>query len=392
MKVTALRTLPVRLDMGRRFGDANLPQGVPVIEFTAVFLETDEGLRGTGIGVAGIEPQLHGLQDAVLGSDPRLVRETWERLVQRLFKAGAAGPAASAVAALDIALWDLKALDAGQPLWRLLGGAGSPVRAYASGLDLPLDDGQLRAWYEAAAALGLRGAKVKIGRNLEDDLRRLAIVREALGGDRVMLTADANERWTVKQAVGWLSRIEAEFDLEWIEEPVSRWDYDGLRRVSQAVRCAVATGENINDPHLFTHLIRAGAADIIQSGNGCLGFTGCLRVIELCAAHDVPFALGNSPGNVCAQLASVAPTHTAVEVIELPPGRVWSSSLGVAGGAVVLGTEPGHGLRIDEDMVAGENERLRSLPALGQAYERERLAGRWPDSGPSRLSRPLESV
>jgi L-alanine-DL-glutamate epimerase-like enolase superfamily enzyme len=321
------------------------------------------------------------MQDVVLGSDPREVRETWERIAQRLFKGGATGPAASALAALDIALWDLKAQHARDPLWRLLGGGGAPVRAYASGLDLPLDDDALRAWYESAAALGIRAAKLKIGRNLQDDLRRLGIVKAALGGDRVTLMADANERWTVKQAIGWMARIEAEFELAWIEEPVSRWDYKGLRRVSDAVRCAVATGENINDPHLYTHLVRTGAADVLQGGLGVMGVTGCLRVIELCAAHDVPFALGNSPGNLSAHLGTVAPTHTAMEVIELPPSRVWRSSLQVVDGAVELNADPGHGVRVDEDMVASENERLRSQPILSQAYERDRLPLRWPDSG-----------
>ena len=380
MKVSALRPLRFRMDMGRHIGDANLPAGVPVIEFTAVLLDTDEGLTGTGFGVPGIEPHLEAFADLVIGSDPRQVRETWQRMVERLFKGGSAGGAASAASALDTALWDLKAQHAGEPLWRLLGGRGDPVRAYASGLDAPLDDQQLRAWYEAAAGLGLRAGKLKIGRNLEDDLRRLEILSDALGEGGVLLV-DANERWTTKQAIKWLAAIEAEFDIEWIEEPVSRWDYDGLRRVSDAVRSSVATGENVTDPHLFTHLLRAGAADIVQSGLGCLGVSGCLRVIELCAAHDVPFALGNSPGNLLAHLGAVAPTHTLQEVIELPPSRVWSTSLEVQGGAVMLNTDPGHGVRLDLDAVPAENERLAGRQILSRAYERERLASRWPDSG-----------
>jgi L-alanine-DL-glutamate epimerase-like enolase superfamily enzyme len=342
--------------------------------------------------VPGIESFVDSMRDLVVGTDPRHVRGTWERLAQRLFKAGAAGPAASAASAIDVALWDLKAQHSGDPLWRLLGGDGLPVRAYASGLDLPLDDDDLRRWYERAAQLGIRAAKVKIGRNLEDDLRRLAVVREALGGGAVSLMADANERWTVKQAIRWVSSIEKHFELEWIEEPVSRWDYSGLRRVSDAVAAAVATGENINDPHLYTHLVRTGAADLIQAGLGVLGVTGCLRVIELCSAHDIPFALGNSPGNLSAHLATVAPTHTAMEVIELPPARVWRSHLQVADGRVVLNTDPGHGVRLDQDTVAGENERLSREPILSQSYERVRLSERWPDSGPSRLARLLDRV
>jgi len=142
-----------------------------------------------------------------------------------------------------------KAKEAGQPLWRLLGGRDRTVAAYASGLDIALSDDELVSVYQAYAARGLRSAKLKGGLDVERDLRRLLLVRDVLAeahpGSRPGLMIDANEIWTRKQAVRHVAELERSVDLIWVEEPVRRWDAEGLATVGRGVRASVAGGENL---------------------------------------------------------------------------------------------------------------------------------------------------
>ena len=101
-------------------------------------------------------------------------------MLRRTFKAGHAGAVFGTIGALDTALWDIKAQAAGEPLWRLLGGRDRRVPAYASGLDIALDDDELVAVYQTYADRGLRAAKLKGGLDVERDRHRLGLVRDVL--------------------------------------------------------------------------------------------------------------------------------------------------------------------------------------------------------------------
>ena len=165
-----------------------------------------------------------------------------------------------------------KAKEAGQPLWRLLGGRDRTVAAYASGLDIALSDDELVSVYQAYAARGLRSAKLKGGLDVERDLRRLLLVRDVLAeahpGSRPGLMIDANEIWTRKQAVRHVAELERSVDLIWVEEPVRRWDAEGLATVGRGGRASVAGGENLTGLEQFRPLLAAGALDIVQTGAG----------------------------------------------------------------------------------------------------------------------------
>ncbi len=135
----------------------------------------------------------------------------YERMQRITFKAGPHGPVARAIAALDGALWDLRAKANGVPLWRELGGSSGRVAVYASGLDMALSDEELRTYYQRMSQqYGIRAGKLKVGRDLDRDLQRLAVVRDALGqgpdGSRPSLMIDANEFWSPKQADSATSR------------------------------------------------------------------------------------------------------------------------------------------------------------------------------------------
>ncbi|MDP7449925.1 MAG: mandelate racemase/muconate lactonizing enzyme family protein, partial [Candidatus Latescibacteria bacterium] len=137
MKITGVRTIPYQLTMQRPIGDANNPVGSDQMPGCALFLDTDEGLSGIGFGGGTLVHDM--VQQLLVGQDPRGVLGHWNRMVDFVFKQGNRGANTAAIAAIDTALWDLKARINGEPLWRTLGAASNRVRAYASGIDLCLN-------------------------------------------------------------------------------------------------------------------------------------------------------------------------------------------------------------------------------------------------------------
>ena len=341
----------------------------------AVFLTTDEDAVGVAIGSASARPIVHGLAEHLVGRDPVEVRGLHELLLRLTFKAGSDGVIGSAIAALDCALWDLRAKHHGLPIWRELGGSSPRVAAYASGLDMPLSDAVLRTYYrDMAARYGITAGKLKVGRDPERDLERLAVVRDAIAegspGARPSLMIDANEFWTPKQAVRRISEIERQFDLVWAEEPVRRDDHRGLARVSRAIRGAVATGENLTSIGEFVPLFLNESADVVQISVQATGITTALRIAEMSDALGLPVALVNCPGRYAAHVAAVLPNHLMMEVIDAGRDAVFRSDHRLEHGWIVLGDAPGLGLTFDEDRLAQHTVDRPSDEALGVAYRR----------------------
>ncbi|MFI7679302.1 mandelate racemase/muconate lactonizing enzyme family protein [Actinophytocola sp. NPDC049390] len=342
MRITGFRTLTTVLDWGRPVGDANgvLADGrtpVPI-----VLVDTDEEITGVGLG-----PHLDG-------EDPRGVTALYDRMLRRTFKAGHAGAVFGTIGAFDTALWDIKAKAAGEPLWRLLGGRDRRVPAYASGLDIALDDEELVAVYQAYADRGLRAAKLKGGLDVDQDRRRLALVRDVLTDAgrvaRPALMLDANETWTRKQAVRHVCELERTIDLTWVEEPVRRWDADGLAAVSRGIRASVASGENLTGLEQFRPLLAAGALDVVQTA-AVWGVTHFLRVAALAHAHDLPVSpVGNTPAGLL-HAATAVPNHLAGELQDLEPPVGVRLAHHVEDGAFILGDTPGAGVDVDEHAI-----------------------------------------
>ena len=151
MKITGVRTAAFQHDMARAIGDANSPRGRGINAGLAVFLDTDEGLTGVALGnpaqAGAIESMARNL---LFGQDPRGVIGLWQRMADFAFKGGNRGAITDVIGALDVALWDLKAKASDEPLWKTLGASSPRVRAYASGIDLPLTDEEIRDILHAA--------------------------------------------------------------------------------------------------------------------------------------------------------------------------------------------------------------------------------------------------
>jgi L-alanine-DL-glutamate epimerase-like enolase superfamily enzyme len=376
MRISGFRTLSTVQEWGRTIGDAN---GVFVDGTTAVpivVVETNAGISGVGLGP---HVELETIFAAIDGQDPRSVTALYDRMLRHTFKAGHAGAVFGTIGALDTALWDIKAKAAGEPLWRLLGGRGRRLPAYASGLDIGLHDDELVAVYQAYAERGLRAAKLKGGLDIERDRQRLALVRDVLveagHGRRPGLMLDANEAWTRKQAVRHVCELERTLDLTWVEEPVRRWDAEGLAAVGRGIRASVASGENLTGLEQYRPLLAAGAVDIVQAA-AVWGITHFLRVATLAHAHDLPVSpIGNTPVALLHAATSV-PNHIASELQSLRPPIGVTLDLSIEDGAFILGNSAGLGVQIDEPAIIAHERRPRTPMSEGPGVRPERAGKR----------------
>ena len=376
MKITAYRYETYRMKLDRPIADCNLPSGFDLLPGSILYLETDENITGIslGFGGGGIETLFHLIE----GQDPRNVIGLWMKINDYIHKVGNEGAFNATLSAIDIALWDIKAKAAGEPLWQTLGAKHGRVKAYASGLDYCLSDEDLFKFYRRMADKGIDGGKLKVGLDIKADMRRLGVMREALStaSKNPILTIDANEYWSPKQAVRYIRQMEEQFDLAWVEEPARRWDYDGLKLVSRQVKAAVATGENVNSIADFYPLISNQAVDVLNIAAGHSGVTGCRQIARMAQTYSLPVSMMNAQADFMAHVAAALPNHIGMEVVD--PGREQCIRFDshIEDGYIVLGNDPGFGLTVDEAVLSD----LQANPPQGFGqfpFSRREGAGRY---------------
>jgi L-alanine-DL-glutamate epimerase-like enolase superfamily enzyme len=249
------------------------------------------GLEGRGytytIGRGGHAIQAlieHDLTPLLLGRDAGDIQGLWDLMWQRLLYVGRGGLASFAIAAVDIALWDLYGLREHKPLYALLGGEAREIPAYGSGVDLPKPLDELLRQVEIFMARGFPGVKVKIGReDPNEDEARVRAVRKLIG-DRVDLMVDANMTWTAEEALMRGRRLE-QFGLYWYEEPTIPEDVAGHARLVKEMEVPIAIGESLHSPHEFRRYIDEQAAQVIQIDpvtNG--GITASWKALQMADA------------------------------------------------------------------------------------------------------------
>ena len=373
MRITDFKLHQYSYTTQRPLADANYPAGNDIMQGSFLLIDTDEGI--TGLAPMG-GPQVESLFHLIEGEDPRGVVGLWMKMNDYVHKGGNRGAVTGAIAAIDVALWDLKAKIAGEPLWQTLGAREGRVKAYASGIAYSLSDDELFAFYRRLAEQGVDSGKVKVGLDLEADRRRLGLVREALSiaADRPHLMIDSNEYWSPKQAIRYINSLAEDFDLTWVEEPARRWDYDGLRLVSQQVAAAVASGENLNTIADFYPLIAHQAVDMVNISAAFAGFTGCRQVGHMAHAYELPVTMMNCQANFMAHMAAALPNHSMMEVVD--PGREHCIRFGhtIEDGFICLSHEPGIGLQIDAEKLAELQAKPPDRPGVFP-FPRRRGAG-----------------
>lgn len=372
MKITGFRSLTAYHDWQRPVGDVNGIVTSGVTEVPVLLLETDGGLTGLGLGQ---HAEIERLFPAVDGADPRGVATLYDAMLAHVFKSGHAGATFGTIAAIDMALWDLKAKMADEPLWRTLGAADRFVPGYASGLCYGLDDDAFAAHYGAWADRGFTAAKIKGGRDLDRDIARLETARTILSrnSDRPALMLDVNEAWNCKQAIRHLAEIEKRIDLTWIEEPVRRWDAAGHAAIARSVKTAVATGENLTGLEQYLPLFDARAVDIVQSGS-VWGITHFHRVAMAAHARGLPVSPVAYNGNPVAHAAAAVPNMIGIEVQDFGFPTGFDVDQQIADGGIILGDRPGLGIEIDEAAIA-LSVAGNGWNSLGGPHRRPRNAG-----------------
>src|SRR5438477_10174069 len=217
------------------------------------------------------------LAPRLIGERAQNIEALWQRMWWTLHYGGRGGQAASAISAIDIALWDLKAKKAGQPLYQALGGYDAQVPCYAGGIDLQLPLGALIAQTDANLDKGFRAIKMKVGRpKLSEDVARVQGMRKHLGPD-FPLMVDANMRWTVDLAIQ-AARALQPYNLVWLEEPTIPDDIYGHARIVREGGVPIATGENFHTLHEFAQFMRAEALTYPEPDvTNCGGVTVCMK-------------------------------------------------------------------------------------------------------------------
>jgi L-alanine-DL-glutamate epimerase-like enolase superfamily enzyme len=327
--------------------------------FLAVELRTDQGLLGIARGWGEAAPYLRELGDLLVGQDARDLERLWAQLfATTVGRHGHERAIVGALGILDVALWDLFGKSVGRPCWRLLGGYRDWVEAYA---DVPTRAGspaELGDQLAACVALGFRAVKFHVLNADPDDIvAQTRAARAAIGPD-VKLMVDVFRYLDVASAIDVARRIE-EFDVTWLEEPVSWSDQPlGLALVQAATRIPVAAGEGESTIHGCRALLDRGGVRYLQANVLAVGgFTPWRKIAGLAEAFHVRIAPhGAGFPEVNAHLVAAFP-HGAMVPATTPgqPPEVWTrvyEQFAIRGGRVQLSEQPGLGVSFDRAYLA----------------------------------------
>jgi L-alanine-DL-glutamate epimerase-like enolase superfamily enzyme len=249
------------------------------------------------------------LSPLLLGQDPMAISSAWVKQLRAVRNFTRPGIASFAIAAVDSALWDLKARLLNMPLVSLLGQVRDAIPVYGSGGFTSYSTAQIQGQFSKWAAGGIKKMKMKVGRDPEQDVSRVRAAREAIGPD-LELFVDANGAYTRKQALEFAERFTA-FRVRWFEEPVSSDDLEGLQllRNRAPVGMDIAAGEYGFDSFYFRRMLEAGAVDVLQAdATRCAGITGFINAAVLADAYNVPLSAHTAPSihaHPCCAIPSV---------------------------------------------------------------------------------------
>jgi L-alanine-DL-glutamate epimerase-like enolase superfamily enzyme len=354
-RIAEITLSSVTMPLKNAISDAKVLTGRqrPMTEVTFLFAEirTADGLDGLGFGYskrAGGRAQFaHAGEVAaeLVGEDPSDIGRLWTKLVWAGASVGRSGAATQAIAAFDVALWDLKAKRAGLPLAKLLGAYRDSVRCYdTSGgfLHEPIETVLDNA--SAARAAGIGGIKIKVGHPSPGvDLARVRAVRERLGDD-VPLMVDANQQWD-RHTARRIGRALEEFGLAWIEEPLDAYDAEGHAALARTLDTPIASGEMLTSVAEHAELIRHGAVDVIQPDAPRIGgITQFQRVAALAEQRHLTLA-PHFAMEIHVHLAAAYPHEPWVEHFDwLHP--LFNERLEIHDGRIHLSDRPGLGVTL----------------------------------------------
>lgn len=356
MKIKSIETQLVSLPLaGGGWGDAI--SRTTHIDLAIMDVTTDTGITGTGfthtsgVGSTSIKSLIdRDIVPFVIGKEA-MPRALWQKTWMHIHWMGGGGVTTMALAALDIALWDVVAKAAKLPLTTVLGGQCiDRVPAYASGINLNKTPDELVEQIQGWKKRGFRAFKVKVGKpDIEEDVARLTVMREAAGPLPLMI--DANQGWDFPKAMRAINAYE-HLSPYWVEEPLLADDVAGHARLKQAVRSPIATGENVYTIQQFNDFLMRGALDYVQADICRVGgITPFMEIAALARAFNIPMA-PHFMMELTGQVLCCLPNAHILEHIDggsLTELNALTTPFHIADGYFAPPSRIGHGIEFDRD-------------------------------------------
>ena len=349
MRITGIETYLLRQPPGTPYYDAIHTFGTDGGS-VVLRIRTDAGITGwahSTFGTAGsgsravqtiLEQQVKPL---LIGKDPSFPRRIRADLWKALEYEGVGGLAQFAIAAADIAIWDILGKAAGLPIYKMLGAYRERIPVYSMcGWYYDADDDLSKFKRQIVTAMeqGYHAVKIKVGRqSLEDDVRRIRLAMDITGkGKRVMV--DANQAFNRNEALR-RGRVYQEMGCFWYEEPLPPQDMEGFALLTEQLDMRIATGENLNTKYAFHDLIARHGADVVQPDNRRAG--GVSEWMEIAAIAD---AAG-------LELASHGGGAPVLNLVMAMPNAIYMETSGaqeLTDGEVAAPEQPGMGSEVPE--------------------------------------------
>ena len=354
--IASITLSSIALPLSTPISDAKVFTGRqrPMTEVVFLFAEirTDQGHEGVGFSYSkragGPAQYAHAKEvaGAAIGEDPNDIEKLYTKLLWAGASVGRSGVATQALAAIDIALYDLKAKRADLPLSKLLGSHRDSVRTYnTSGGFLSASLDEVKEAASASIESGIGGIKIKVGLpDSTEDVRRVSAIREHIGDAPLMV--DANQQWDRTTALRMGRRFE-DLDLVWIEEPLDAYDAEGHAALTRALDTPIATGEMLASVAEHERLIDARACDIIQPDAPRVGgITQFLRLLTLADRAGLDLA-PHFAMEIHLHLAACYPREPWVEHFDwLDP--LFNERLETRDGRMIVPERPGLGFTVSE--------------------------------------------
>jgi L-alanine-DL-glutamate epimerase-like enolase superfamily enzyme len=358
-RISWIKLRSVNLPLKTAVSDAKVltgrQQALESVSLLFAEIETAQGHCGLGFSYSlragGPAQYAHALEVAplLIGEDPNDIARLWSKLVWAGASVGRSGVAVQAIAALDTALWDLKARRAQLPLAKLLGAQRDAVPCYnTSGGYLQASIEEVIDKAEQSRARGIGGVKIKVGQpDRQLDLRRVEALRKQLG-EQVPLMVDVNQQWDRSTALR-MGRALEQYQLEWIEEPLDAHDLAGHAALAAQLDTPIGSGEMLTSAAEVTAYVESGAVDVIMHDAPRIGgITPFLKVANLAESRGMIMA-PHFVMEIHLHLAAAYEHQTWVEHFEwLEP--LFNERLDIRDGKMLVPDRPGLGLTLHEQI------------------------------------------